>query len=88
MMEAVVPGSGGDLALSSDGRSLVTKLWLPEVPSSWETLYPPPFASSVFRIHAGHQDMHSGRVGVVRSNRSQTGSIQALTNAPYRWAAR
>ena len=32
----------GDFALSPDGQSLVTELKVPEVPASWETLYPAP----------------------------------------------
>ena len=47
----VVPGE--DLALSPDGSSLVTTLPVREVPSSWDTLYPPPFESSPFRIGIG-----------------------------------
>jgi len=71
----VILFSGG-LALSPDGSSLVTTLPVHEVPSSWETLYPPPFASDPFRIRAG-----SSAHAYVRIN-LQTGSIQALTNAP------
>src|SRR5207244_2652137 len=62
---------------SPDGGSLVTKLPVPEVPSSWETLYPPPYASAHFRIHAGRNSAHH----YVRIN-LQTGSVQSLTDTP------
>jgi len=44
------------LALSPDGRSLVTALAVSTIPLSWETLYPPPYPSYPFRIRAGRQD--------------------------------
>lgn len=72
----------GDLALSPDGGSLVTTLPVPEVPVSWETLYPPPFASYPKRIRIGR--VGSGDVPVnqyVQIN-LETGSVQALTHAP------
>jgi len=66
------------LALSPDGRSLVTTLLVHDVPSSWETLYPPFATSSRHRIHAGHDGyVHQ----FVRIN-LQTGSVEALTEAP------
>jgi hypothetical protein len=68
--------SRGGLALSPDGSSLVTMLPVPEVPSSWESLYPPPFTSDPFRIRAGSSARQYVRINL------QTGSIQALTNAP------
>jgi len=45
------------LALSPDGRSLITALALPELPAVWESKYPPPFAASPYRIRAGRQDL-------------------------------
>jgi dipeptidyl aminopeptidase/acylaminoacyl peptidase len=71
----VVPG---ELALSPDGSSLVTTLPVREVPSSWETLYPPPFESSPYRIRPGHdKPVHQ----YVRID-LQTGSVKSLTDAP------
>ena len=69
------------LALSPDGRSLVTTLPVPEVPASWETLYPPPFASSPYRIR--QPGLQSGKPvhQYVRID-LQTGSVQSLTDAP------
>jgi dipeptidyl aminopeptidase/acylaminoacyl peptidase len=68
----------GHLALSPDGGSVVTTLLVADVPSSWETLYPPPYASyPLYRIRTGHNSAHQ----YVRIN-LQTGSVQALTNAP------
>ncbi len=47
----------GSFALSPDGQSLVTTLSVLDVPSVWETLYPPPPSTvSTNRIHAGHYD--------------------------------
>jgi dipeptidyl aminopeptidase/acylaminoacyl peptidase len=80
----LVPEPEGYLALSPDGRSLVTTLPVPEVPASWETLYPPPFASSRIRIHAGHQDLDSidGSVQQYVLINLKAGSVRALTDAP------
>src|SRR5256885_715694 len=77
---AIVPE--GDLSLSPDGRSIATSLPVVDVPKSWETLYPPPFASSSSRIRAGH----SSPKQYVRID-LQTRSIQSLTNAPVSAAA-
>jgi dipeptidyl aminopeptidase/acylaminoacyl peptidase len=68
---------------------LVTTLPVPEVPSSWETLYPPPYAFSPDRIRPGRLDLQSGRDS---ANQYvwidlQTGSVQALTGAPISDAA-
>jgi len=65
------------IAVSPDGRSLVTQLRVPEVPSSWETLYPPPFPSYPYPIRAGHDSAHQ----YVQID-LQTGSVRALTDAP------
>ncbi len=68
----------GNLALSSYDNSLVTTLPVRDVPLSWETLYPPPYASyPSYRIRAGHDSAHQ----YVLVN-LQTGSIQSLTDAP------
>jgi poly(3-hydroxybutyrate) depolymerase len=66
---------GGDFALSPDGRSLVATLSVPKVPSSWETLYPPPYAP--FPNYAPGDAMHQ----YVRID-LRTGTVQALTDAP------
>jgi dipeptidyl aminopeptidase/acylaminoacyl peptidase len=75
---------GGDLVLSPGGHSLVTTLPIAEVPSSWETLYPPPYVSYPYRIRAGRLDPQSGKGSVnqyVRIN-LEAGSVQSLTDAP------
>jgi hypothetical protein len=64
-------------ALSPDGRFLLTKQSVAEVPKSWETLYPPPFPASHDRIHEG-QNTASQYVLIDL----QTGSVKALTGAP------
>lgn len=75
---------GGHLALSPDGQSVVATLPVPEVPKSWETLYPPSIASSPYRIRAGRLDIHSGTSPATQYVRIglRTGSVQALTDAP------
>jgi dipeptidyl aminopeptidase/acylaminoacyl peptidase len=65
------------LALSPDGYSVVLVLPVAEVPHSWETLYPPPFSSDPYRIHAGQRSAHQ----YVLLN-LQTLSMQSLTDAP------
>jgi dipeptidyl aminopeptidase/acylaminoacyl peptidase len=64
------------LALSPDGRSLVTELKVSEVPLFWETLYPPPFASDPRRIRTGSSLHQYVRIDL------QTGSVRTLTDAP------
>jgi dipeptidyl aminopeptidase/acylaminoacyl peptidase len=64
------------IALSPDGRSLVTKLPIPVVPPSWETLYPPLFASDPHRLRAGGTAHKYVRIDLY------TGAIQDLTDAP------
>ncbi len=85
---------GGELALSPDGRSLITKLPVADVPMSWETLYPPASVSSPHRFHAGRQDLRSINVSVHQYVRVdlQSASIHPLTDAPISndagwWAA-
>jgi len=76
----VVPeGDMADMALSRDGRSVVTALPVREVPSSWETLYPQPFESQPnHRIRAGHDETVHQYVRIDL----QTGSVLSLTHAP------
>ena len=66
-----------DVVLSPDGRAVVTTLPVDEVPKSWETLYPPPTASSRDRIHRGQR---SARQYV--SIELATGTVRSLTGAP------
>ena len=73
--------SEGNFALSPDGQSLITQEVVPEVPVSWETLYPPPFASFPFRIRVGHEFAGNPVRQYVRIN-LQTGSVQSLMDAP------
>ena len=73
----------GGLALSPDGKSLITTLPVLDVPSAWETLYPPPpYTISKNRLHAGHYDAKSSHVHQFVRIDLQTGSIQSLTDAP------
>src|ERR1700691_3113916 len=65
-----------ELVLSPDGNSLLAKLLVADVPSSWETQYPPPYASSPNRIRAGGSANQYVRIDL------QTGSVRALTDAP------
>ncbi len=67
-----------EFALSPDGTSLVTTLPVHDVPQSWETLFPPPYAASRFnRIHAGRQDVRQYVLIDL-----QTSTVEALTDAP------
>jgi dipeptidyl aminopeptidase/acylaminoacyl peptidase len=71
----IVPES--DLALSPDGQSVVTTLPVADVPEEWETLYPPPSASSPVHVHAGHESAKE----YVRID-LRIGFVQSLTAAP------
>jgi dipeptidyl aminopeptidase/acylaminoacyl peptidase len=44
------------LALSPDGRSVVTALTVSDIPPAWEALYPPPTPSYSVRVKAGRQN--------------------------------
>jgi dipeptidyl aminopeptidase/acylaminoacyl peptidase len=71
-----VPIVPDELALSADGRTLVTKLLVPTIPALWETLYPPPHASSLYRIRTGETVRQFVKINL------QTGSVDNLTDAP------
>jgi dipeptidyl aminopeptidase/acylaminoacyl peptidase len=71
----------GSFALSPDGTSLVTTLPLLDIPSSWETLYPPPYPSDPLRIQPGSSRHQFVRIDL------QTGSVHALTDAPTSYDA-
>jgi dipeptidyl aminopeptidase/acylaminoacyl peptidase len=66
----------GELLLSPDGRSVLAALAVPEVPKSWETLYPSPSVSDAYRIETG-KVVHQFVLITLR-----TGSIRSLTGAP------
>src|SRR5579862_1426719 len=66
----------GKMALSPQGRTLVTSLQVPKVPAAWEMLYPPPYASDPYRMHPGGSANQYVLIDL------QTGSVQALTDAP------
>jgi hypothetical protein len=68
--------------LSPDGRSLVAMVPVPSVPLSWETLYPPPFASYPYRIHAGPLAAIGHPVRQYVLIDLQRGSVRSLTDAP------
>ena len=74
------------LALSPDGRSLVTALTVSDVPAEWEMLYPPPIPSSPYRVRAGRQtpDAFSGSKDVSEYVLVDlaSGKIRPLTHAP------
>jgi dipeptidyl aminopeptidase/acylaminoacyl peptidase len=71
-----------NLVLSPDGKSLVATLPVPEVPVSWETLYPPPYASFPYRIHAGRVPSTAAPVNQYVRIDLRTGSVLSLTDAP------
>jgi dipeptidyl aminopeptidase/acylaminoacyl peptidase len=74
------------LALSPDGRSLITAVALSEIPVLWESQYPPPFAESPYRVRAGRQDLTTSRGYRLLSQYMRidltTGRAESLTNAP------
>jgi len=79
------------LALAPDGESLVTVLPVREVPVAWETLYPPPYASSGYRVRAGAQDLATldgnGLVGRYVRIDLRTGTVRFLSDGPTGEAA-
>ena len=74
------------LALSPDGRSLVTVLPVGVVQPEWEKLYLPPFPSYWRRIRASRQDLHALNGLLYVSEYAMidlaTGKIEPLTRAP------
>jgi dipeptidyl aminopeptidase/acylaminoacyl peptidase len=74
------------LALSPDGRSVVTVLGVGTIPPEWELLYPPPIPSHPFRVRAGKQDLDALE-GVREITEYvlidlDAGSSKVLTDAP------
>jgi dipeptidyl aminopeptidase/acylaminoacyl peptidase len=69
-----------DLVLSPDGWSLITEMPVAEVPKSWETLYPPPYTSSAWRIRGGSSANNYVLINL------ETGAIKSLTDAPTSWS--
>jgi dipeptidyl aminopeptidase/acylaminoacyl peptidase len=74
------------LALSPDGRSVVTALTVAAIPPEWETLYPPSSPHFPWRIKAGPQDPeapdgHDAVSEYVWIDLS-SGEIKPLTGAP------
>lgn len=70
------PVDAEGLELSPNGSWLVTTLLVPEIPSSWETLYAPPYASAPFRLRRGEPAHEFVRINL------KSGSIESLTDAP------
>ena len=75
-----------NFALSPDGLSLITVLPVVEVPTAWETHYPPPRADYPYRVHAGKQDLDTftgfGLVSEYVRIDLRTGAIESLADAP------
>jgi dipeptidyl aminopeptidase/acylaminoacyl peptidase len=68
----------GELALSPDGDTVVTTVLAPEVPASWEALYPAPYPKTPYgRIRASARNVRE----YVQINLN-TNSIVPLTDAP------
>lgn len=83
----------GTLALSHDGRYLVSAIPVDNIPPEWETLYPPPLSSDVYRIHSGRQDpdaFDGGQYTYVSEYvliNLGTGQVRPLSGAPIGRAA-
>jgi hypothetical protein len=80
-----------NLALSPDGESVVTALAVPQIPPEWEHSYPPPFAASPYRLHAGRQDLTTltgyDLVSHYVRLELRSGVVQVLVDAPTGLAA-
>ena len=73
----IASGWNSSLALSPDGGSLVMRLPVSDIPTSWQTLYPPPYAASCHRLQAiGEPVVQYVQVDL------RSGLVQSLTNAP------
>jgi dipeptidyl aminopeptidase/acylaminoacyl peptidase len=70
------------LSLSPDGRSLLAKAPVTDVPLSWEALYPPPYKPIWQHVSAGHKNPQTSAVHQYVKVDLQTGSMTSLTNAP------
>ncbi len=75
------------LALSPDGRTLVTVQAVENVPTDWEKRFPPPFPNNAYRLKAHHQDLTAALDGYSYveqwvSIALADGYITSLTNAP------
>src|SRR3984893_4478735 len=74
------------LALSPDGKTVVTALAIGTIPLEWEKLYPAPRPSDPYQIRRGHQDL--GSVDGFRYISHyvlielSTGAIRQLTDGP------
>jgi hypothetical protein len=82
----VYPEGRDTLALSPDGKSLLTALPVPEIPKEWEKKYPPPYKEFATPITAGKQDLLTS-LGVFFVNEYSdvdlvTGTITHLTDGP------
>jgi hypothetical protein len=73
---AEIGGGNATLALSPDGRQIVTALRVPGVPSSWKTLYWPSSAGAQSWVRAG------GPINQYVLIDLKTGSVRPLTDAP------
>jgi dipeptidyl aminopeptidase/acylaminoacyl peptidase len=74
------------LALSPDGRTVVTALPVSSIPREWESLYAPPVPYSPNRIKAGRQDLEAKWPGSYVSEYVtidlSSGDVTWLTQAP------
>lgn len=74
------------LALSPDGRTVVTALPVSSIPGEWESLYAPPVPYSPNRIKAGRQDLEAKWPGSYVSEYVtidlSSGDVTWLTEAP------
>jgi len=74
------------IALSPDGRFVVTALTVDLIPREWETQYAPSLTYSWIRIRAGRQDPEAldgyGYVSEFVVIELSTGKVKRITNAP------
>jgi hypothetical protein len=48
-----------DLALSPDGKTIVTAFAVRDIPKEWEARFPPPYPNDNYRLRSGRQDLTS-----------------------------
>src|SRR5882762_9038986 len=74
------------LALSPDGKTVITALAIGTIPPEWEKLYPAPRLSAPYQIRGGHQDLDSVDGSRLISHyvliELSTGAIKQITDGP------
>jgi hypothetical protein len=79
------------LALSPDGKTLATALPVPDIPKTWESLYPAPYAGFPYGVRVGRQDLTASYghklVSEYATVNLSTGKVKSVTGAPTAYGA-